>query len=53
MSAIRADGRDVDVVVEPDMMGYIRNQNACGTAGKAAVDRFYRQRRRTRIWGFS
>ena len=40
MSAIRADGRDVDVVVEPDMMGYIRNQNACGTAGKAAVDRF-------------
>ena len=40
MNAIRQDGRDVDVVVEPDLFGYIRNQNGCGTTGKQMVDRF-------------
>ena len=40
MNAIRADGRDVDVVVEPDLFGYVRNENACGTTGKQHVDRF-------------
>ncbi len=40
MNAIRADGRAVDVVVEPDMFGYIRNANACATTGKQVVDRF-------------
>jgi hypothetical protein len=40
MNAIRQDGRSVDVVVEPDLFGYIRNQNACGTTGKQMVDRF-------------
>lgn len=40
MNAVRQDGRDVDVVVEPDLFGYIRNQNACATTGKQMVDRF-------------
>ncbi|MGA2284772.1 MAG: hypothetical protein ABSG55_00690 [Dehalococcoidia bacterium] len=40
MSAIAQDGRAVDVVVEPDMFGYIRNANACATTGKQVVDRF-------------
>ncbi|OGY23134.1 MAG: hypothetical protein A2172_02020 [Candidatus Woykebacteria bacterium RBG_13_40_15] len=40
MNAIKADGREVWVVVEPDLMGYIRNNNACGTTGKTYTDRF-------------
>jgi hypothetical protein len=40
MNVIRQDGRQVDVVVEPDLFGYIRNNNACGTTGRQMVDRF-------------
>jgi hypothetical protein len=40
MNAVRQDGRDVDVVVEPDLFGYVRNQNGCATTGKQLVDRF-------------
>jgi hypothetical protein len=41
MNAVRQDGRDVDVVVEPDLFGYIRNQGGCGTTGRQMVDRFF------------
>jgi len=40
MNVIRQDGRQVDVVVEPDLFGYIKNNNACGTTGRQDVDRF-------------
>jgi len=40
MNAIKADGREVWVVVEPDLLGMIRNNKTCGTVGKADIDRF-------------
>jgi hypothetical protein len=40
MSTISSDGRDVWVIVEPDMWGYIRNDGQCGTLGRQYVDRF-------------
>ena len=40
MDTIRSDSRDVWIIVEPDMWGYIRNEGLCGTLGKQRVDRF-------------
>jgi len=40
MNAIKTDGRQVWVVVEPDMWGYIRNDGTCGSVGKQHVTRF-------------
>jgi len=40
MSTVSSDGRDVWVIVEPDMWGYIRNDGTCGTLGRQYVDRF-------------
>lgn len=40
MAVIQSDGRDVWIVVEPDMWGYIKNDGSCGALGRQHVDRF-------------
>jgi hypothetical protein len=40
MNAIRTDGREAWVIVEPDMWGIIRSDGNCGTTGKSYVDRY-------------
>ena len=52
MDTIRADGRDVWINVEPDLWGYIKNNNACGTTGKNDVDRFLSTRPQNAHLGF-
>jgi hypothetical protein len=52
MGAIGSDGRDVWVVVEPDMWGYIANEGTCGSTGKEYVDRFLSTRPANAHLGF-
>ena len=40
MNTIKTDGREVWVVVEPDMWAYIKNEGKCASLGKQHVDRF-------------
>jgi hypothetical protein len=52
MDAIRSDGRDVWVIVEPDMWGYIKNEGRCGSLGRQHVDRFLSTRPSNARLGF-
>jgi|GEM_PF-2636302 len=52
MNVIRTDGRDVWVVVEPDMVGSLRNSNACSTTLKQYEDRFLQTKAPTAHLGY-
>ena len=52
MNVIRTDGRDVWVVVEPDMVGYLRQDNACSTTLKQYEDRFLQTKAPTAHLGY-
>ncbi len=52
MGVIRSDGRDVWVIVEPDLWGYIEQEGQCGSLGRQHVDRFLSTRPTNAHLGF-